>query len=35
MRRAARSLFTYSLSYLFLIFLALVTDHFARVLGWM
>ncbi|MHB1104021.1 MAG: heme o synthase [Devosia sp.] len=34
MRRAARPLFTYSLSYLFLVFLALVTDHFTRVLGW-
>jgi protoheme IX farnesyltransferase len=34
MRRAARSLFTYSLSYLFLIFLALVTDHYTRMLGW-
>jgi heme o synthase len=34
MRRAARSLFTYSLSYLFVIFLALLTDHFALVAGW-
>jgi len=34
MRKAARSLFTYSLSYLFIIFLAFVTDHLARVSGW-
>jgi protoheme IX farnesyltransferase len=34
MRRAARSLFAYSLSYLFLVFLGLLTDHFTRVLGW-
>ena len=35
MKRAGRSLFTYSLSYLAVIFLALMTDHFARVLGWL
>jgi protoheme IX farnesyltransferase len=34
MRRTARSLFTYSLSYLFIIFLALLTDHFAALVGW-
>ncbi|MDP1732334.1 MAG: heme o synthase [Devosia sp.] len=34
MRRAARALFAYSLSYLFLIFLAFIADHFTRVLGW-
>jgi protoheme IX farnesyltransferase len=34
MRRSARSLFTYSLSYLFVIFLALLTDHFGNIVGW-
>jgi protoheme IX farnesyltransferase len=34
MRRSARSLFTYSLSYLFIIFLAVLTDHFANIVGW-
>ena len=34
MRRAARSLFTFSLSYLFVIFLALLTDHYAGMAGW-
>ena len=34
MRRTARTLFTYSLSYLFVIFLALVVDHFGRLVGW-
>jgi protoheme IX farnesyltransferase len=33
MKRIARSLFTYSLSYLAVIFLAFVTDHFYRLLG--
>ncbi|MCW5721824.1 MAG: heme o synthase [Devosia sp.] len=33
MRKAARSLFTYSLSYLFVLFLALLTDHVATSLG--
>ena len=33
MRRPARALFTYSLSYLFVIFLALLTDHVGR--GWL
>ncbi|MFC3705417.1 heme o synthase [Devosia honganensis] len=33
MRRAARSLFTYSLSYLFVLFLALLTDNIALRLG--
>jgi protoheme IX farnesyltransferase len=33
MRRAARSLFTYSLSYLFVLFLALLTDNVALRLG--
>jgi protoheme IX farnesyltransferase len=35
MKRAGRSLFTYSLSYLAVIFFALMTDHFARVVGWL
>ena len=35
MRRAARALFTYSLSYLFIVFLALLTDHYAQALGWL
>jgi protoheme IX farnesyltransferase len=35
MKRAGRSLFTYSLSYLAVIFLALMTDHLARVVGWL
>jgi len=35
MKRAGRSLFTYSLSYLAVIFLALMTDHIARVVGWL
>jgi heme o synthase len=34
MRRAARRLFTYSLSYLFVVFLALLTDRFSAVVGW-
>ena len=34
MRRAARTLFTYSLSYLFVVFLALLTDRFSAVVGW-
>lgn len=33
MRRKARSLFTYSLSYLFIIFLALTVDHFVILAG--
>ena len=33
MRRKARSLFAYSLSYLFIIFLALTVDHFALLVG--
>ena len=33
MRKAGRSLFTYSLSYLAIIFLALLTDHVAAILG--
>jgi protoheme IX farnesyltransferase len=33
MRRAARSLFTYSLSYLFVVFLAVLADHAAGLLG--
>jgi protoheme IX farnesyltransferase len=35
MKRAGRALFTYSLSYLAVIFLALMTDHIARVVGWL
>jgi protoheme IX farnesyltransferase len=35
MRRTARALFAYSLSYLFVIFLALLTDHYARMAGWL
>jgi heme o synthase len=34
MKKIARSLFTYSLSYLFVIFLALLTDHLGHALGW-
>jgi protoheme IX farnesyltransferase len=34
MRRAARTLFTYSLSYLFVVFLALLTDRFSMIVGW-
>jgi protoheme IX farnesyltransferase len=34
MRKAGRTLFTYSLSYLFIIFLALITDRAASMLGW-
>jgi len=34
MRKAGRSLFAYSLSYLFVIFLALVTDRVGSMLGW-
>jgi protoheme IX farnesyltransferase len=34
MRKAGRSLFTYSLSYLFVIFLALITDRAGSMLGW-
>jgi len=33
MRKAARSLFAYSLSYLFIIFLAFVTDHLGQIIG--
>ncbi len=33
MRRSGRTLFTYSLSHLFIIFLALVTDHAGRAFG--
>ncbi|HHY50835.1 MAG TPA: UbiA family prenyltransferase, partial [Alphaproteobacteria bacterium] len=35
MRRAGRSLFTYSLSYLFIVFLALVVDHYGGLVGWL
>jgi len=35
MKRAGRRLFTYSLSYLSIIFLALLTDHVARAIGWL
>jgi protoheme IX farnesyltransferase len=35
MKKIARSLFTYSLSYLFVIFLALMVDHAAHLAGWM
>jgi protoheme IX farnesyltransferase len=35
MKRAGRRLFTYSLSYLAIIFLALMTDHAARAMGWL
>ena len=34
MKKAARTLFTYSLSYLFVIFLALMVDHVGQLLGW-
>lgn len=34
MKKAGRTLFTYSLSYLFLIFSALIVDHVARLAGW-
>jgi protoheme IX farnesyltransferase len=34
MKKVARTLFTYSLSYLFVIFLALMTDHVGQLLGW-
>ena len=34
MKRIARSLFTYSLSYLAVIFFALMTDHVAQLIGW-
>jgi heme o synthase len=34
MRKAGRTLFTYSLSYLFIIFLALITDRVSSLLGW-
>jgi len=34
MKKVARALFTYSLSYLFVIFLALMTDHVGQLLGW-
>jgi protoheme IX farnesyltransferase len=33
MRKAGRSLFTYSLSYLFIVFLAFITDHVATAFG--
>lgn len=35
MKKAGRTLFTYSLSYLAVIFLALITDHVANMLGWL
>jgi heme o synthase len=35
MKKTARSLFAYSLSYLFVIFLALLADHVAHVAGWL
>ena len=35
MRKAGRTLFTYSLSYLFIIFLALITDRVVQMLGWL
>ncbi|WP_439602688.1 heme o synthase [Devosia sp.] len=35
MKKAGRALFTYSLSYLSVIFLALITDHVAKMLGWL
>jgi protoheme IX farnesyltransferase len=34
MRRSARALFAYSLSYLFVIFLALLTDRLSVIVGW-
>ena len=34
MKKVARSLFTYSLSYLAVIFFALLTDHVGMLLGW-
>ena len=34
MKKVARSLFTYSLSYLAVIFFALMTDHVAQMVGW-
>jgi protoheme IX farnesyltransferase len=34
MKKVARSLFTYSLSYLFVIFLALMTDRVGQMIGW-
>jgi protoheme IX farnesyltransferase len=34
MRKAGRTLFTYSLSYLFIIFLALIADRTTSMLGW-
>ena len=34
MKKVARQLFTYSLSYLFVIFLALSVDHVAHMVGW-
>jgi protoheme IX farnesyltransferase len=34
MKKLARSLFTYSLSYLAVIFLALMVDHVGQLLGW-
>jgi protoheme IX farnesyltransferase len=34
MKKNARSLFTYSLSYLAIIFFALLTDHVAQLIGW-
>ena len=35
MKKVARSLFTYSLSYLAVIFFALMTDHIAQLVGWL
>jgi protoheme IX farnesyltransferase len=35
MKRAGRRLFTFSLSYLAVIFLGLMTDHAARAIGWL
>ena len=34
MRKTARKVFTFSLSYLFVVFLALVVDHVAQLIGW-
>ena len=35
MKKVARSVFTFSLSYLFVIFLALITDRVAQAAGWL
>ena len=34
MKKIGRQLFLYSLSYLFVIFLALMVDHYAHAAGW-